>query len=58
MLKTLAPEQIPNGTIGTVIGDTDLSRPGLYLVEFDIGYVYRSEIEVVQFDEKQEPSLK
>ena len=47
MLKTLAPKEIPNGSIGTVKDDHNIEEPGLHLVEFDCNwtaYVYGHEV--------------
>lgn len=48
MVKTMAPVEIPNGTLGTVVkGDIE---SGAARVEWDNGFVvpmYRDEVEVV-----------
>lgn len=48
MVKTMAPAEIPNGTLGTVT-DGDL-RSGMALITWDNDYVllmYRDEVEEV-----------
>ena len=48
MLKTLAPVEIPNGTLGTVVSGDITS--GMARVEWDNGYVipmYRNEVEII-----------
>jgi hypothetical protein len=49
MIKTLAPVEIPNGTLGTVTqGDI---KSGMALVHWDNDFVipmYRSEVEVIE----------
>lgn len=49
MVKTLAPVEIPNGTLGTWLGEDFGS--GMAQVEWDNGYVipmYRNEVELAE----------
>lgn len=48
MVKTLTPDEIPNGAEGDLIGDA--TERGLHIVEFDNGkvaYVFLHEVEVL-----------
>ena len=50
MIKTLAPKEIPNGSIGTVKCQCSIKKNGLHYVEFDCGwaaYVYGHEVEKI-----------
>jgi hypothetical protein len=50
MLKTHAPKEIPNGSIGTVKDGRDIDERGLHYVEFDCNfaaYVYCHEVEKI-----------
>jgi len=50
MLKTLAPKEIPNGSIGTAMDGRDIKERGLHYVEFDCNYaayVYPHEVEKI-----------
>ena len=50
MLKTHAPKEIPNDSIGTVMDGQDIEEPGLHYIEFDCNfaaYVYNHEVEKI-----------
>ena len=50
MKRTLAPEEIPNGTKGWMMDSKGIKRLGLHLAKFDTGffaYVYMSEVSVL-----------
>lgn len=50
MLKTHAPKEIPNGSIGTTVDGRDIKEQGLHHVEFDFGfaaYVFSYEVEKI-----------
>ena len=51
MLKTLAPKEIPNGSIGTVKCQCSIKENGLHYVEFDCGFaafVFNCEVEKIK----------
>ncbi len=47
LLKTLAPDDIPNGSIGEVVDGSNPHDPGLHMVVFGewVAYVYPDEVE-------------
>jgi len=48
MLKTLEPDNIPNGSIGEAFGN--VNEPGLHLCLFDgfLAIVFRHEVELIE----------
>ena len=54
MIKSQAPDEIPNGSIGVVVGG-DITRPGLAFVRFKRkwfgkiwAFVYPNEVELIE----------